>query len=93
MGFFEKLLKSCSAPQPPAIENISIQRLSPKCKEWKTDLLFITTQKRCPLCSQYNRKIFSLYGWNKKHPKIPDVLLKQKCPECGGSIGATMYLK
>lgn len=93
MGLFRKLFESTPTPKQPAIENISIQRLVPKCREWKTDTLFITTRKSCPLCSQYNRNIYSLYGWSKKHQKIPDVLLKQKCPKCGGSIGATMYLK
>lgn len=88
MGLLDKLLKG-----NPTIENTSIQRLVPKCKEWKTDALFIATRKSCPVCSPYNRKVYSLYGWSKKYPKIPDVLLKQKCPECNGSIGATMYLK
>lgn len=93
MGLLNSLFKSTSNAQPPIIENISVQRLIPKCKEWKTDTLLITTRKSCPLCKQYNRKVYSLYGWSKKYPKIPDVLLKQKCPECGGSIGATLYLK
>lgn len=91
MGLFDKLFKSTPAPPQPTIENISIQRLVPKCKERKTDTLFITTRSSCPVCRQYNRKIFSLYGWNKKYPKLPDFLLNQKCPECGESIGATIY--
>ncbi|MBS5064554.1 MAG: hypothetical protein KHZ58_12310 [Hungatella hathewayi] len=91
MGLLNKLFNGTPTPKSSIIENISIQRLVPKCKEWNVDTIFITTRKNCPLCSQYNRKVYSLYGWNKKYSKIPDILLKQKCPECGGSIGATIY--
>lgn len=91
MGLLSKLLSSTLAPQPPKIENISIQRLVPKLKEWKIDTLFISTSRICPLCSQYNRKVYSLYGWNKRYAKIPDILLKQKCPGCACSIGVTLY--
>lgn len=91
MGILDKLLSKPPSTSDLTIENASIQRLAPKCKEWKTDTLFISTRKSCPLCSQYNRKVYSLYGWNKKYPKIPPILLKSKCPECGGSIGATLY--
>lgn len=90
MGLLDKL-KIKTMHQGTPIENPSIQRLAPKCKEWKTDALFITTRKSCPVCSQYNRKVYSLYGWDKKYPKIPSILLQHKCPECGGSIGATLY--
>lgn len=88
MGFLNNLLK---LNPHPTIENACITRIVPKCKEWKIDTLLITTRNRCPFCKPYNRKIYSLYGWNKKYPKIPDVLLKSKCPECGGSIGASIY--
>ena len=87
MGLFKKIL----SPQPK-IENISIQRAIPKCKEWKIDTLYIATSKTCPCCKQYNQKIFSLYGWNKKYQKLPNFLLQQKCPECQKSIGATIKI-
>lgn len=90
MEMFKKLFKK-SFSQQSKIENISIQRLAPKCNDWQIDTLFITTRKSCPVCNQYNRKIYSLYGWNKKYPKIPDILLKEKCPNCSGSIGASIY--
>ena len=90
MGLLNKLLKG-AAISTPTIENVSIKRLAPKCKEWKIDTLFITTRNSCPLCSQYNRKVYSLYGWNKEYPKIPPILLKSKCPECNTNIGATLY--
>ncbi len=91
MGILDKLIGKKAPTPSPIIENTNILRLAPKCKEWKVDTLFITTKKSCPVCRQYNRKVYSLYGWNKKYPKIPSVLLQSKCPKCGGSIGATLY--
>ena len=72
------------------IQTESIKRIVPKCEEWKIDTIFITTRNSCKLCSQYNRKVYSLYGWSKKYPLIPENLLKGKCPECNGSIGASI---
>lgn len=91
MGLFDNLFKSTSTQQP-VIENISIQRCIPKMKEWKIDVLFITTSRNCSTCKQYNRKYYSFYGWNKKYDKIPDFLLQRKCPDCGNVIGATMKI-
>lgn len=75
----------------PIVENISIQRAIPNCQKWKTDTLFITTRRTCPVCSKYNRKVYSLYGWNKKYPKLPDALLKRRCPNCGTPAGASTF--
>ena len=75
----------------PYIQNEAIKRLIPKCKEWKVDTFLITTRRSCPVCGKYNRKIYSLYGWNKKYPRIPNDILCSKCPQCGGSIGATIF--
>lgn len=73
------------------IENISIKRLESKCQEWKIDTLFISTSRNCSICSEYNRKIYSLFGWNKKYPRLPEFLLEKKCPECSCCIRASMY--
>lgn len=89
MGFINKFLGNNT--QPKVIENVSIKRLAPKCKDFKTDTLLITTRNSCDLCKQYNHKVYSLYGWSKKYPRIPDSLLQSKCPACGKSIGATFY--
>lgn len=86
MGLFKKI-----KTPPHNIENLSIQRLIPKCTEWKIDTLFISTSSNCECCKQYNKKIYSLYGWNKKYSRLPVFLLHQKCPECGHSIGASLY--
>lgn len=75
----------------PQIENVCIQRLVPKCKSWKVDTILISTSCNCTQCKPYNRKVYSLYGWNKSYPKIPTFLFQQKCPTCGCSIGASLY--
>jgi len=91
MGLFDNLFKSTSTQQP-AIEDVSIQRLIPKCKEWKNDVLFISTNCKCPTCKQYNRKYYSLYGWNTKYNKLPNFLFQRKCPDCGTIIGANIKI-
>lgn len=90
MGILQSLFKPTTT-STLRIENSSIKRLVPKCKEWKIDTLFITTSRNCPICSKYNRKIYSLYGWNRKYPLIPNEILSAKCSKCGVHIGATLF--
>lgn len=92
MRLLDKLIKSTPTSQQPKVENISIQRLIPQIKKWKIDTVFITTSNNCTFCKQYNRKYYSLYGWNKKYDKLPEFLLQRKCPHCGKIIGATMKI-
>lgn len=89
MGLFGILRKSNTAN----IENISIQRMLPKMKEWKTDTIMISTNTTCSNCKMYNRKIYSLYGWNNKYQRLPDCLKARMCPKCHNIIGATMYFE
>lgn len=91
MRLFDNLFKNTSTQQLE-IENVSIQRLIPKIKQWKNDVLFISTSSKCPTCRQYNRKYYSLYGWNKNYSKLPNFLLQRNCPDCGTLIGATMKI-
>ncbi len=88
MGLFSFLKKDSISSK---IENISLNRLIPKCKERKIDTVFITTSRNCSYCSKYNRKIYSIYGWNKKYPKLPEFLYTTKCPHCGKSMGASLF--
>lgn len=91
MGILNKIIGK-TAPTPElTIENISIQRLLSQCKKAKIDTLFITTSRSCPLCGPCNRKVYSLYGWNRKYPQLPPLAYKRQCPKCGNFIGATMY--
>lgn len=89
MGLLNKIIGNNVQLRP--IENVAIKRLVPQCQKFKVDTLFISTRNSCDLCKQYNRKVYSLYGWNRNFPKLPDVLLQAKCPVCGKSIGATFY--
>ncbi len=88
-----EILKKFFTPSTNNIENISLKRLIPKCKEWKIDTLYVSTSNRCSTCKQYNKKIYSLYGWNKKYKKLPDFLLQRNCPECNCNIGFSMHMK
>lgn len=89
MGLFDSLRK----PSTVNIENISIQRMVPKMKERKIDTIIMSTSQQCPNCKIYNKEIYSMFGWNKKYPKLPDCLKVSKCPKCNKSIGATMYFE
>lgn len=88
MGFFNLFKHSNSIGN---IENISLKRLAPKLKEWKVDTVCVSTSRNCKVCKNYDGKIYSVYGWNKKYPKLPEVMHRQKCPDCGCSIGITLF--
>lgn len=62
-----------------------------KNQEWKNDLLFLTTSNHCPICSPYNRKIYSVSGKSKKYPKLPKEIIEDGgfCPNC--FIGLNSY--
>lgn len=88
MGLFDKFLGK-STP----IENVSIQRLVPRIQKNKTDLILLSTSRTCPFCSSFNGKVYSLYGWNKRYPKIPKEMLNRYCPNCKKIMGAGMYFE
>lgn len=91
MGLFSFLFNASSQTSIPPVENISLNRLIPKMKEWKIDTVFVTTSNRCPVCKIYERKIYSFYGWNRKYSKLPEFLYQNKCPTCNCSIGVSMF--
>ena len=55
------------------------------------DCVYITTNKKCEICSKYNRKVFSISGKNKKYPKLPSEFITDGgfCKSCG--IGISSY--
>lgn len=73
------------------IENVNLQKLVPKITDYRIDTLFVTTRRTCALCSQYNRKVYSVCGWDPSYPKLPSFLKHNCCPECGGSFGFCFY--
>lgn len=42
-----------------------------KAKKYNEDLLYITTNNKCPVCKKYNHKVFSISGKSKTYPKLP----------------------
>jgi len=89
MGIFDFIRYNTGNVQN--IENISINRLIPDCKKQKNDTLIFSTSRNCSTCKIHNKKIYSLYGWNKKYPKVPEILLGRTCPVCNKVIGASMH--
>ena len=45
-----------------------------KCREYKTDLVYISSSRICPLCSIYDNKIFSISGNTIGYPILPDII-------------------
>ena len=67
------------------ISNIKrIQNGINNCKRFDNDLLIINTRKGCPICSRYNKRIYSISGKHRTYPKLPDEVLNQThgCIEC-----------
>lgn len=56
-----------------------------KCLKFKTYDIFISTQNSCPICSKYNRKIYSI-DKRGNHSLIPKVLQEGNL-ECNHIIG------
>ncbi len=61
-----------------------------ECKEYKVDLVYVTTNSHCSICKAYNNKIFSISGRSKKYPKLPEGIIRDggMCPNC--IVGITM---
>lgn len=55
------------------------------------DTVFVTTSNLCPTCSMYNRRVYSLYGRDKRFPKLPAFLKQSQCPTCSVYIGQCKY--
>lgn len=55
-----------------------------KCKKYNEDLVYITTNNTCPICSKYNRKVYSISGNSRKYPALPSefVTAGGYCKEC-----------
>lgn len=48
-----------------------------KCKEWKNDLVCLTINSTCPICKNYNNKIYSLSGKSTEYPPFPQIFIKE----------------
>ena len=55
-----------------------------KLKRWNKDILIIDSNKTCPVCSQFNKKKYSVSGRSKIYPKLPIEFLRDGgfCKNC-----------
>mgnify|MGYP004478442433 CR=1 FL=1 len=69
---------------------IQIKAAIKQNKERKNDFLFIITNSKCPICSQYNRQVYSISGKSHKYPKLPPEISKNggSCPNCLISVSS-----
>lgn len=63
-----------------------------RAQGYNCDLIYVTSNRTCPICSQYNRKTYSLSGKSKIYPLFPqDILHGGSCANC--SIGFNLVFK
>ena len=96
MGLFNYLIRKKQFSIMPTVNNITLQRCIDNMKRWETyeDTVYCTTSRTCLTCSIYERRVFSLYGKDKRFPNfqnMPIFLRESQCPECGKVIGYTNY--
>lgn len=55
-----------------------------KCKQYNEDLVYITTNTKCPICSPYNKKTYSISGKTKGYPVLPNEFVSKGgfCKDC-----------
>lgn len=100
MSFIKKIFKNflnktatSSISIPTHLDNIP-NKINPQLYASESDLVYFSGSKLCPLCSIYNRRIFSKSGKDKRFPpiaKLPDNLHSVNCPECGTYLGFSNY--
>lgn len=76
------------------ISNLSrIKECIKKNKEWKNDLVMVSSRPSCPVCGKYNRKIYSISGKAKNYPKLPSEIAQKGgfCQTC--YLGITPYFE
>ena len=55
-----------------------------RCSEFNNDLIEIFSNTTCPVCSKYDKKIYSISGKSLIYPKLPDEIKNQtqNCKNC-----------
>lgn len=71
----------------------NIIRIKENLKKQKNDLVLVSTNNHCPICSKYNLKIFSISGKSKKYAKLPKEIISDGgfCPNC--ILGLSTYFE
>lgn len=63
-----------------------------KAQKYNCDLIYISSNRTCPICSQYNRKTYSISGKSKTYPLLPqNMLYGGSCTNC--IIGFNLVFK
>lgn len=72
---------------------VGINETLNRAKEFKEDLVIVSTNSSCDICKNYNRKIFSISGKSKKYPKLPSEIAQEGgfCPKC--YLGLNSYFE
>lgn len=67
---------------------IRIQEVLLKQHEYNNDCVLVSTNSHCPICKQYNLKVYSISGKTKKYPKLPAEISQDGgfCPDCHISL-------
>jgi len=81
----EKIMKKHPEFSDRRISNLPrIKNTIQRSKTFKNDYILVSTNNHCPVCKQYNLKIYSISGKSKKYPKLPVEITKNGgfCPDC-----------
>lgn len=59
----------------------------------RNDLVFVATNNSCPICSKYNKIVYSISGKSRRYPKLPTEFTHNGgfCPDC--SVGISTYFE
>ena len=90
MSIFKILKQLLAKPQNQS----ATQKASSNSPTTSTDLVYFSSNKLCPHCSIYNRRVFSRSGKDKRFPplaKLPKDLHSVNCPVCESFISLSNY--
>lgn len=60
-------------------------------QQFREDLVLVTTRNSCPVCSKFNRRVYSISGKSRRYPKLPTEFTRNGgfCPDC--AVGMSTY--
>lgn len=73
------------------VQNQGLRAVASRIRKSKDDTVYVYTSRLCPVCSMYNRRIYTLYGRTPAFPLLPTDLHAEKCKVCGCFIGYSHY--
>lgn len=94
MSIFQKFKEILSGNTKSNFSFLDSGYISTQTSSIDSELIYFSGSKLCPLCSVYNRRIFSKSGKDKRFPPfsmLPKNLQSVNCPECGVFLGFSAY--